>query len=123
MTLPGGTVTPSCTIVQPMSSSEHRWIWLSFAPAGSGPTVVDADAAAGNRAAARRRVGRSETFMRPSLVGHLSCVVVRKDGQASSLMTTLASRFAFSERQTSLRTEVLGGAATFLTMSYIVFVN
>src|SRR3954447_14876092 len=32
-------------------------------------------------------------------------------------------RFALAERGTSLRTEVLGGVATFLTMSYIVFVN
>src|SRR4051812_17268172 len=29
----------------------------------------------------------------------------------------------FSQRGTTLRTEVLGGVATFLTMSYIVFVN
>jgi AGZA family xanthine/uracil permease-like MFS transporter len=35
----------------------------------------------------------------------------------------LAARFAFAERGTTLRTEVLGGVATFLTMSYIVFVN
>src|SRR3954464_11271818 len=38
-------------------------------------------------------------------------------------MTTLGSRFAIAERGTSARTEVLGGVATFLTMSYIVFVN
>src|SRR3954465_14885396 len=38
-------------------------------------------------------------------------------------MTTLAGRFAFAERDTTLRVEVLGGVATFLTMSYIVFVN
>jgi AGZA family xanthine/uracil permease-like MFS transporter len=31
--------------------------------------------------------------------------------------------FAFHDRQTTLRREVLGGIATFLTMSYIVFVN
>ena len=35
----------------------------------------------------------------------------------------IARRFAFAERRTSLRTEVLGGVTTFLTMSYIVFVN
>ena len=34
-----------------------------------------------------------------------------------------ARRFRFEERGTSLRTEVLGGVTTFLTMSYIVFVN
>src|SRR3954471_23612544 len=34
-----------------------------------------------------------------------------------------ARHFALSERGASLRTEVLGGVATFLTMSYIVFVN
>src|SRR4051812_48948860 len=34
-----------------------------------------------------------------------------------------ARRFALAERGTSLRTELLGGLATFLTMSYIVFVN
>ena len=32
-------------------------------------------------------------------------------------------RFGLAERGTTLRTEVLGGLATFLTMSYIVFVN
>ena len=31
--------------------------------------------------------------------------------------------FAISERGSSVRTEVLGGVATFLTMAYIVFVN
>lgn len=34
-----------------------------------------------------------------------------------------ARRFKFAERGTTLRTELLGGVATFLTMSYIVFVN
>jgi AGZA family xanthine/uracil permease-like MFS transporter len=38
-------------------------------------------------------------------------------------MSALAARFSFAERGTTLRTEVLGGVATFLTMSYIVFVN
>jgi AGZA family xanthine/uracil permease-like MFS transporter len=33
------------------------------------------------------------------------------------------SLFAFDARQTTLRREVLGGVVTFLTMSYIVFVN
>ena len=31
--------------------------------------------------------------------------------------------FELAERGTAVRTEVLGGVATFLTMSYIVFVN
>src|ERR687895_42674 len=35
----------------------------------------------------------------------------------------LARRFRFHERGSDGRTEVLGGVATFLTMSYIVFVN
>jgi AGZA family xanthine/uracil permease-like MFS transporter len=35
----------------------------------------------------------------------------------------LERRFALSQRGTTIRTEVLGGVATFLTMSYIVFVN
>jgi AGZA family xanthine/uracil permease-like MFS transporter len=35
----------------------------------------------------------------------------------------LERRFRFTERGTSPRTEVLGGAATFLTMCYILFVN
>src|SRR3954465_10120833 len=35
----------------------------------------------------------------------------------------LARRFRLAERGTSARTEVLGGVATFLTMSYILFVN
>ncbi len=35
----------------------------------------------------------------------------------------LERRFRLSERRTDVRTEVLGGVATFLTMSYILFVN
>jgi adenine/guanine/hypoxanthine permease len=35
----------------------------------------------------------------------------------------LARRFHFADRGTDSRTEVLGGVATFLTMSYIIFVN
>jgi AGZA family xanthine/uracil permease-like MFS transporter len=35
----------------------------------------------------------------------------------------LERRFRLSERSTDVRTEVLGGVATFLTMSYILFVN
>jgi AGZA family xanthine/uracil permease-like MFS transporter len=35
----------------------------------------------------------------------------------------LERRFRLTERQTSLRAEALGGLATFLTMSYILFVN
>src|SRR3954449_5077951 len=35
----------------------------------------------------------------------------------------LESRFAISERGSTPRVEVLGGLATFLTMSYILFVN
>src|SRR4029078_3021717 len=35
----------------------------------------------------------------------------------------LDRRFLFTERRTTLRTEVLGGLSTFLTMSYILFVN
>jgi AGZA family xanthine/uracil permease-like MFS transporter len=40
-------------------------------------------------------------------------------------MTTasIAGRFRFADRRTTLRTEGLGGFATFLTMSYILFVN
>jgi AGZA family xanthine/uracil permease-like MFS transporter len=38
-------------------------------------------------------------------------------------MTALASRFSLTARATTLRTEFAGGVATFLTMSYIVFVN
>src|SRR4051794_27455456 len=35
----------------------------------------------------------------------------------------MPSRFALVERRTTVRRELVGGAATFLTMSYIVFVN
>jgi len=35
----------------------------------------------------------------------------------------LQRRFRLSERRTDVRTELLGGVATFLTMSYILFVN
>jgi AGZA family xanthine/uracil permease-like MFS transporter len=35
----------------------------------------------------------------------------------------LERRFRLTERKTSVRAEVLGGLATFLTMSYILFVN
>ena len=41
------------------------------------------------------------------------------DGSSS----LLERRFRLSERGTSVRTEVVGGVATFLTMCYIVFVN
>jgi adenine/guanine/hypoxanthine permease len=37
--------------------------------------------------------------------------------------TALDRRFALGERGTTTRTEVLGGLSTFLTMSYILFVN
>ncbi|MES2042645.1 MAG: NCS2 family permease [Pseudomonadota bacterium] len=36
---------------------------------------------------------------------------------------TIARRFAFVERGTDLRTEILAGATTFLTMAYIILVN
>ena len=39
------------------------------------------------------------------------------------MATVAGRRFKLAERGTSLRTEALGGVATFLTMSYIVFVN
>jgi AGZA family xanthine/uracil permease-like MFS transporter len=39
------------------------------------------------------------------------------------IQSAVARRFRFDERETNLRTEILGGVATFLTMSYIVFVN
>ncbi len=35
----------------------------------------------------------------------------------------IARRFAFAERGTDLRTEILAGATTFLTMAYIILVN
>src|SRR3954466_13483181 len=37
--------------------------------------------------------------------------------------TAFDHRFGFRERGTNLRVEILGGVATFLTMSYILFVN
>jgi AGZA family xanthine/uracil permease-like MFS transporter len=37
--------------------------------------------------------------------------------------TFLERRFRFSERQTDVRTEVLAGVTTFMTMAYILFVN
>jgi AGZA family xanthine/uracil permease-like MFS transporter len=39
------------------------------------------------------------------------------------MMRTIVRRFDFAGRNTTLRTELLGGVTTFLTMSYIVFVN
>lgn len=35
----------------------------------------------------------------------------------------LAKFFKFSERQTSLRQETVGGITSFVTMAYIIFVN
>jgi AGZA family xanthine/uracil permease-like MFS transporter len=35
----------------------------------------------------------------------------------------LGTFFRFSERGTNLRTEVVAGLTTFMTMAYIVFVN
>jgi AGZA family xanthine/uracil permease-like MFS transporter len=40
-----------------------------------------------------------------------------------SLSATLDRHFALSERGTTIRTEVLAGATTFLTMAYIILVN
>jgi AGZA family xanthine/uracil permease-like MFS transporter len=42
---------------------------------------------------------------------------------ATAPAPALERRFALGERRTTVRTEVLGGVVTFLTMSYIVFVN
>src|ERR1700704_4303222 len=41
----------------------------------------------------------------------------------SSASTLIERRFRFPERRTTLRAEALGGFSTFLTMSYILFVN
>ena len=41
----------------------------------------------------------------------------------SSQPTALDRRFRLTERRTTVRTEALGGLSTFLTMSYILFVN
>jgi len=38
-------------------------------------------------------------------------------------MKTLSKYFEFKDRKTDLRTELLAGLTTFLTMSYIIFVN
>ena len=38
-------------------------------------------------------------------------------------MSVLERRFQIRERGSTVRTEVLGGFVTFLTMAYIVFVN
>lgn len=38
-------------------------------------------------------------------------------------MTWLARTFKLEEHQTDVRTEVLAGLTTFLTMAYIIFVN
>jgi adenine/guanine/hypoxanthine permease len=43
--------------------------------------------------------------------------------RASSLEELLVRRFRLAERGSSVRIELLGGVATFLTMSYILFVN
>ncbi len=40
-----------------------------------------------------------------------------------SLAASLDRRFAFAERGTNLRTEILAGVTTFLTMAYIILVN
>lgn len=47
---------------------------------------------------------------------------VQPGGNNSSL-SFLDKMFKFSERGSSLKTEVIGGVTTFLTMAYIVFVN
>src|SRR5262245_62077111 len=43
--------------------------------------------------------------------------------EAHAQETGLARRFGLEGRGTSMRVELLGGLATFLTMSYILFVN
>ena len=49
--------------------------------------------------------------------------VRRTAGATLRHMSALARRFRFTDRGTNTRTEALGGVATFLTMSYILFVN
>ena len=39
------------------------------------------------------------------------------------MVSTLERHFNIHERGSTVRTEVLGGVVTFLTMAYIVFVN
>src|SRR3954466_9244432 len=45
------------------------------------------------------------------------------DLASSARLGLLARRFALTERRTTPRVEILGGLSTFLTMSYILFVN
>ncbi len=45
------------------------------------------------------------------------------DDVANSKPSWLARHFRFAERNTNLRTEVLGGITTFFVMAYIIFVN
>src|SRR5216117_3120885 len=48
---------------------------------------------------------------------------VSVDGRRRAIPALLDRRFGVSERGSSLRIEALGGVSTFLTMSYILFVN
>jgi len=45
------------------------------------------------------------------------------DAAPTTHETAIARHFAFAERGTDLRTEILAGATTFLTMAYIILVN
>jgi AGZA family xanthine/uracil permease-like MFS transporter len=44
-------------------------------------------------------------------------------GHSTGSLSYLERTFHVQERGSSLRTEILAGATTFLTMAYIVFVN
>src|SRR4051794_40140648 len=70
-----------------------------------------------------RRAGRVPSHPVAGIPAPRRCTPPAMAATAASAPTGIERRFRFGERGTTLRTEVLGGVSTFLTMSYILFVN
>src|SRR3954451_22135269 len=94
--------------------------------------VVDSSVSPAARRRRPRRPGRGRPERRAGRVPSQPSQAFRPPGgvqpramaaTAASAPTGIERRFRFGERGTTLRTEVLGGVSTFLTMSYILFVN
>ncbi|PLS77885.1 MAG: NCS2 family permease [Chloroflexi bacterium] len=69
----------------------------------------------------RSRVSRPPTVLLFRLL--LEAYVSTTAPRARSDTSALARHFRFAERNTDLRTEVLGGITTFFVMAYIIFLN
>src|ERR1035437_9993146 len=70
----------------------------------------------------RRSSGREGRSNRGSFAVHLTRAA-RRRYRTTEGWRYMDKFFKFEERGTNLRTEIIAGLATFMTMAYIVFVN